>query len=69
MPRAIKKKVNNDCSSLGFSEEMLVEIAVFEESETTTGVEIKVVMLSAVSVPSISVVVTMSVVGDAPAAG
>ena len=69
MPRAINKKVNNDCSSLGFSEEMLVEIAVFEESETTTGVEIKVVMLSAVSVPSISVVVTMSVVGDASAVG
>lgn len=66
-PKAIKKKVNNDCSSLGFSEEMLVEIEVFEESATTTGVETKVVMLSTVFVPSVSVVVTMSVVGVDPA--
>lgn len=51
MPKAIKKKLNNDFSSSGFSAELMVEIEVSEE--TATGVEIASFTLS----------VTFSVVG------
>jgi hypothetical protein len=68
-PKAIKKKANNDCSSLGFSAETMVETEVSEESETTTGVATKFEALSAVFVPSISVAVTMAVVGVAATVG
>jgi hypothetical protein len=64
-PKAIKKKLNNDFSSSGFSAEFIVETVVSEESETVTGVATKFVVLSAVFVPSVSVVVTMAVVGVA----
>ena len=68
-PKAIKKKANNDCSSLGFSEGIVVETEVSEESETTTGVETKFVALSAVFVPSVSVAVTIAEVGVASTVG
>lgn len=64
-PKAIKKKANNDCSSLGFSARVMVETEVLEESATATGVETKFVVLSAVFVPSVSVVGSTTVVGVA----
>jgi hypothetical protein len=63
MLKAIKKKLNNDCSSLGFSAELLIETEVLEESVSTTGVAIEFVVLSAVFVSSVSMVVVMAVVG------
>ena len=38
-PKAIKKKLNNDFSSSGFSVEFMVETEVLEEPETATGIE------------------------------
>ena len=56
-PKAIKKKLNNDFSSSGFSAELILETKISEESETATGVE--VVTESAAFVLSVLVMVEM----------
>ena len=66
-PRAIKKKLNIDFSSSGFSAEFMVEIEVSVESATAMGVEIALETESTVFVPSVSLAVVMAVVGVVPA--
>jgi hypothetical protein len=61
-PNAIKKKLNNDFSSSGFSAEFMVETEVSEESETATGVEIASFTLSTASVTTLAVVAITAVV-------
>ena len=58
MPKAIKKKFNNDFSSPGFSVELTVETEVLEESETATGVETASFALSAFATISVVVAIT-----------
>jgi hypothetical protein len=62
-PKAIKKKLNNDFSSSGFSAEFMVETEVSEESEAVIGVEIALETESVFFVASVSEVVAMAVVG------
>jgi hypothetical protein len=62
-PKAIKKKLNNDFSSSGFSAEFMVETEVSEESETATGVEIASFTLSTALPTTLAVVAMTAVVG------
>ena len=58
-PKAIKKKLNNDFSSSGFSAELMVETEIWEESETATGVESpSFVLSSAFATTSVVVAIT-----------
>jgi predicted butyrate kinase (DUF1464 family) len=62
-PKAIKKKLNNDFSSSGFSVELMVETEVWEESETATGAEIAPFALSTALATTLAVVAITAVVG------
>jgi hypothetical protein len=64
-PKAIKKKLNNDFSSSGFSAEFMVKTEVSEESETATGVEIASFVLSTAFATTSVVVEVTEVVGVA----